>query len=78
MQFAGGHGKGLTRFRKNSILGENDQEGPSLAEQVAEKRTICAERPENHTSGAEDHIDLIGFMPGINPRPTARRGFSSG
>jgi hypothetical protein len=44
-------------------------------EQAAEKGRISSEKLEKHTSGAEAHIDFIGFMPGINPRPTARMSF---
>jgi hypothetical protein len=47
------------------------------AEQAAEKGRISGEKLEKHTSGAEAHIDFIGFMPGINPRPTARTSFSA-
>jgi hypothetical protein len=43
--------------------------------QAAEKGFVSFERLEKHTSGAEAHVDLIGFMPGINPRPTARTSF---
>ena len=46
-------------------------------EQAAEKGLISGERPEKHTSGAKAHIDSIGFIPGINPRPTARMSFSA-
>src|SRR6202044_3589057 len=45
--------------------------------QAAEKGFVSFERLEKHTSGAEAHVDLIGFMPGINPRPTARTSFSA-
>src|SRR5271170_4435653 len=30
-----------------------------------------------HTSGAEAHGDSLAFVPGINPRPTARTSFSA-
>jgi len=43
--------------------------------QAAEKGCILGEKPEVHTSGAKAPAALIGFMPGINPRPTARTGF---
>jgi hypothetical protein len=33
--------------------------------------------PEKRTSGAKALIDLIGFVPGMNPRPTARTSFSA-
>jgi len=32
---------------------------------------------KTHPSGAKALIDLIGFVPGINPRPTAQRSFSA-
>ena len=47
------------------------------AKQAAEKGHVFGVEIEEHTSGAEAHIDLIGFMPGINPRPTARTSFSA-
>jgi hypothetical protein len=47
------------------------------AKQGAEKGLFGSEMPETHTSGAEAHIHLIGFKPGINPRPTARTSFSA-
>jgi GNAT superfamily N-acetyltransferase len=40
-----------------------------VAEEVA--------RDEKHASGAEAHADSIGFLPGINPRPTSRLNFSA-
>jgi len=45
--------------------------------EAAEKLLISPGKPEKHTSGAEAHVDFIGFMPGINPRPTARMSFSA-
>jgi hypothetical protein len=48
---------------------------PSGAKQAAEKRLFSSKEPEKHTSGAKALVDLIGFMPGINPRPTARMNF---
>jgi hypothetical protein len=47
-------------------------------EQAAEKGLVLGETRQKHTSGAEALVDLIGFMPGINPRPTARTSFSAG
>jgi hypothetical protein len=50
----------------------------ALALQAAEKVLIMAEKPEKpekHTSGPKGPIDLSGFIPGINPRPTARTSF---
>jgi hypothetical protein len=46
--------------------------GLAGAQQAAGKGQISGEKLEKHTSGAEAHIDFIGFMPGTNPRPTAR------
>jgi hypothetical protein len=45
--------------------------------EVAEKLDFSGEICRRHTSGAEVHADLIGFMPGINPRHTARMSFSA-
>jgi len=33
--------------------------------------------PEEHTSGAKAHVDLMSLIPGMNPRPTARMSFSA-
>jgi hypothetical protein len=66
-------------FRAEESLNKlGDQAGiPSGAKQAAEKLLISPGKPEKHTSGAEAHVDFIGFMPGINPRPTARMSFSA-
>jgi hypothetical protein len=45
--------------------------------EVAEKGLLPSKMPEKHTSGAKAHVDSIGFIPGINPRPTARMSFSA-
>jgi len=45
--------------------------------QAAEKVLILGEIWQKHTSGAEACVDLIGFIPGMNPRPTARTSFSA-
>jgi hypothetical protein len=45
--------------------------------QAAEKLSGCGEIRRKHTSAAKADIDLIGFMPGINPRPTSRTSFST-
>ena len=45
--------------------------------QVAEKLGISGGICREHTSGAKAHVDLIDFVPGINPRPTARVRFSA-
>ncbi len=47
------------------------------SEQAAKKVLITDEKPEKHTSGPKGPIDLLGFIPGINPRPTARTSFSA-
>jgi hypothetical protein len=47
------------------------------AEQAAEKGLVSGKMPKKRTSGDEALIDLIGFVPGINPRPTARTIFSA-
>jgi hypothetical protein len=47
------------------------------AKQAAEKGRQFGENLEKHTAGAKARVDLIGFMPGINPRPTARTSFSA-
>src|ERR1035438_2079863 len=45
--------------------------------QLAEKHLLSSKKPEKHTSGAKAPINSIGFIPGINPRPTARTSFSA-
>ena len=45
--------------------------------QAAEKGQFSGEQPEKRTSGAKAHVDSIGFLPGINPRPTTRMSFSA-
>jgi len=50
-------------------------ENNALASHAAEKGLLSNEMPEKHTSGPKGPIDFVGFMPGINPRPTARRSF---
>ena len=47
------------------------------AKEAAEKGRISGEKLEKHTSVAEARFDSIGFMPGINPRPTVRMSFSA-
>ena len=49
----------------------------SGAKQAAEKGHISGRVPERRTSGAKALADSIGFMPGINPQPTARRVLSA-
>jgi hypothetical protein len=45
--------------------------------EAAEKGCILGEKPEVHISGAKAPAGFIGFVPGINPRPTARPRFSA-
>jgi tRNA/rRNA methyltransferase len=52
-------------------------ESSAGAKEVAEKGWLSGEMPEKHTSGAKAPIDSIGFVPGIDPRPTARLSFSA-
>jgi hypothetical protein len=49
----------------------------SRPQQAAEKSLFCGEKAEKHTAVAEALVDLIGLMPGINPRPTTRTNFSA-
>ena len=44
-------------------------------EQDAEKGLFSEGNGENHTSGPEGRADFMPLIPGINPRPTARRSF---
>jgi hypothetical protein len=48
-----------------------------MTKQAAEKGLFPNNKPDKHTSGAKALIDLIGFMPGINPRHKARMSFSA-
>jgi hypothetical protein len=45
--------------------------------QVAEEGLLSCESSGGHTPGAEAHDDSAGFLPGINPRPTARLSASA-
>jgi hypothetical protein len=45
------------------------------AKQAAEKLGVRGKMGRKHTSAAKAIIDSIGFVPGINPRPTARNEF---
>jgi nucleotide-binding universal stress UspA family protein len=47
------------------------------AKQAAEKGLFPKEKCEKHASGPEGHIHFMPLIPGINPRPTARRSFSA-
>ena len=45
---------------------------------IAEDSGVGKREDKRHTSGAEAQSNLIGFIPGMNPRPTARLSFSAG
>jgi len=45
--------------------------------EAAEKGHVSGQNLEKHAAGAKAHIDLIAFMPGVNPRPTAPMSFSA-
>jgi hypothetical protein len=60
----------LNRLRKRADFGFSAKRNFAGAKQAAETGLDLKEGPEKHTSGAKALIDLIGFMPGINPRHT--------
>jgi hypothetical protein len=47
----------------------------SGAKQAAERGLISGDSPQKHTSVAKAAADSIVFIPGMNPRPTARMRF---
>jgi hypothetical protein len=47
------------------------------AKQAMEKGVILSEKLEKHTSRTEALFDSIGFIPEMNPRPTAPVSFSA-
>jgi predicted dehydrogenase len=51
-------------------------QGSGTTKQIAEEGDTTDEFPEKHPSGAKAPVDSIGPIPGINPWPTAREGFS--
>ena len=57
-----------------TLQGEKHSTG---AKQAAEKGLFPKEKCEKHASGPEGHIHFMPVIPGINPRPTARRSFSA-
>jgi hypothetical protein len=64
----------VTDFRE--LCCELVNQNPSGAKQAAEKAGVSGENGEKHTSGGlKPGADSIGFKPGINPRPTARKEF---
>jgi hypothetical protein len=67
-----GGSHGLPSFPGPSAAADERPGAP--AEEAAEKGRISHEKLEKHTAGAEARSDSIAFMPGINPRPTARPG----
>jgi stage II sporulation protein D len=64
----------LSRYRRDQVIGWLRSGVPS---QAAEKGLLFDKMSEEHTSGAKALVDLIGILPGINPRPTARTSFSA-
>jgi len=46
-------------------------------EQLAEKGTLSQRIRKRHTSAAKAGVHFARFVPGINPRPTARKTFSA-
>ena len=69
---------GSKRLRKNSETHVKLAEGMLAgAEQAAERGLISGDSPQNNTSVAKATADSIVFVPGMNPRPTARMSFSS-
>jgi peptidyl-prolyl cis-trans isomerase SurA len=66
---------GLAGAVPHKCLG--DVEVPAGAEEAAEKGPVSNGIPREDTSGAKALIDLNGFVPGMNPRPTARTSFSA-
>ena len=53
------------------------QETSLGAKQFAEKPKIWAENDKKRTSVAKATAYFAGFIPGMNPRPTARTSFSA-
>jgi len=53
------------------------QNQTSGAKQIAEELKIWIENDKKHTSAAKATAHFADFVPGINPRPTARAGFSA-
>ncbi len=49
--------------------------GIDIRRETAEKGRSVRRTLEKHPSGAKAHADLIAFVPGMNPRPTARTSF---
>ena len=69
---------GSKRLRKNSETHVKLAEGMLAgAEQAAERGLISGDSPQNNTSVAKATADSIVFVPGMNPRPTARMSFSA-
>jgi hypothetical protein len=48
---------------------------PQGLNRLRENNKMCERKQQNHTSGAEARADFAGFIPGINPRPTAHTSF---
>ena len=48
---------------------------PRGLKRLRKKARSTSKKPEKHTSGAKAHDDFARLMPGINPRPTARKTY---
>ena len=76
--FGGGEGmvlKALPLAEALESLGVAQKAGGGEAADRPE--AVLEENLEEHPSGAKAHIDFIGLVPGINPRPTARASSSA-
>ena len=67
--------------RQWAALGQGSSNGgietgaPRGVERLRKKARYTSKKPEKHTSGAKAHVDFARLMPGINPRPTARKTY---
>ena len=69
--------QGLSWPWKSLLLGLAEGKLLAGAKQAREKGVIVEEIGGKYTTGAKARVDYIGFIPGINPRPTTRMGFSA-
>ena len=53
-----------------AVTGQVETAFGQVAQRAAEKGVVFGEELGKHSAGAKAHLDLIGFMPGVNPRPT--------
>ena len=67
--------------RQWASLGQGSSHGgietgaPRGLKRLRKKARSTSKKPEKHTSGAKAHVDFARLMPGINPRPTARKTY---